>query len=204
VKSVLTIAGLRREVLVLHALRPSGAAGGDSPVDAVARWLLHSQHVTHGQGAGLAPVTDIRLQTPVAAAEAATAADAATQPQPPSQPGAAAATQCPEPAIPAGAHDQAAASSTAVSRGTSAAAGSAQPMQPAPSPFPDATTAFTAAAQRHAGGVGVVHLAKHVHDGGLVTAWEQRVESITEPGATLLQMSKPHQASVLGLELCSV
>lgn len=175
-------AGLRREVLVLHALRPSGAAGEDSPIDAVARWLLHSQHTTHSQGAGLAPVTDSRLQLPAAAAEAATAADAATQPQAPSQLDAAAATQTLEPPLPDGAHSAAAASRTPLSRGTSAAACSALPTQPAPSPFPDATTAFIAAAHRHANGVGIVHLAMHVHGGGPVTAWEQRVESVTEPG----------------------
>ena len=175
-------AGLRREVLVLHALRPSGAAGEDSAIDAVARWLLSSQHVTHGQGAGLAPVTDSRLQSLTTAAEAASANGAATQPQVPPQPGTAAATLRSEPALPADAHD------AAVNEGISAPAGSTQPAQPPPPSFPDATTAFTAAAQRHADGIGIVHLAMHVHDGGLVTAWDQRVESVTEPGATLLQM----------------
>ncbi len=42
--------------------------------------------------------------------------------------------------------------------------------------------AFTAAAQRHADRVGIVHLAMHVHQGGLVAAWQQSVESIAEPG----------------------
>ena len=170
---------------MLHALRPSGAAGGDLPVDAVARWLLHSQHTTHSQGAGLAPVTDSRLQRPqMAADEAVTAADAATLSQAPLQPGTAVATQGSEPLVPADARSAAA----AVNKGTAPADGSAQPAQPAPSPFPDATTAFVAAAQRHAGGVGIVHLAMHAHDGGLVTAWEQRVESVTEPGVTLPQI----------------
>jgi hypothetical protein len=188
-------------VLVLHALRPSGAACNHSPIDAVARWLLSSQHVTHGQGAGLAPVTDSRLQSPATAGQAATASGAATQLQAPLHPDAAAAMQGSEPATPNGAHM--AAVNTALNGGTSAADRSAQPVQPAPSPFPDVNTAFTAAAQRHAGRIGIVHLAMHVHDSGLVTAWEQRVESVIEPGATLLQMSKPHQAPFLGLELCS-
>lgn len=42
--------------------------------------------------------------------------------------------------------------------------------------------AFTAAAQRHADRVGVVHLAMHAREGDLVPAWQQVVESVAEPG----------------------
>jgi hypothetical protein len=50
--------------------------------------------------------------------------------------------------------------------------------------------AFMAAAQRHVDRIGIVHLALHVHDGGLVTAWQQSVESVAEPGVRCAPMAK--------------
>lgn len=178
---------------MLHALRPSGATGDASHIDAVARWLLQSQHATHSQGASLAPVTDSRLDPPQAAVDAASAAAAsATPPQSPAQPKSRAATPGSEPATPPTGGQQPAAEQPAAQpqgageAATTTAASAASPAKPSPqaarAQFPDAITAFTAAARRHADRVGAVHLAMHARDGSLVTAWHQRLESVAEPG----------------------
>lgn len=241
--SVLT--GLRREVLVLHALRPSGAGGGSSHIDAVARWLLQSQHASHSQvgiwsgtgclhsgyrsllqvwfvfcgdmyivctrclcwgrrrvgsfataqtqhfflqGAGLAPVADSRLQPSEAAVEIdLDDVAAATPPQSPARLTSRPATPGSEATPPTGGRqagaEQPATQQPGAGETADVAATPSPPPQAARAQFPDAISAFTAAARRHADRVGVIHLAMCARDGGLVTAWHQRLESVAEPGA---------------------